>query len=252
MKKVLIILLLCLTLSGCWVLEIPTRDQWQERDTAQNALVGNYVVVDSRLDFLQIESVTVLPQRGFPVFILYQKDGNYLMLGLRTGCRGMHQDNPKYVSLQCKGRFARRELSGVHIKGFGHVDGPNYLIDFSKKNTSYLIENFKNLPQYHPMEARPDDYIMSLSVGSFNPKWHTPETSMIRSTTDGPAQYALKRRTPDKSDVEDTSATQKAQTAQNTAKAPKPQSTNDNATSALDKVRAAAGATTGGSTGTGE
>jgi len=59
----------------------------------------------------------------------------------------------------------------------------------------------------------------------------------------------LKRSTPDKSDAGDTSATQKAQTAQNTAKAPK---TNDTAASVFDGARAAAGAVVGGSTGTGE
>jgi len=264
MKRILTVSFFCLALSGCSIfrpsLGILTPEQQQKFNTVQTGLAGDYTVVDSHLDFMQIKSVTVLPQKyingprfilgnlGGPVFIFYLRNGDTLQL---RGDRCMRDtQSTKYTCWPTSAlyddscTFLDSPEYYIGCNGFLHSQGwrrffsdvgSTYGIAFSLVNKSGLINNYKKLPRYSPVEVKSDDYFMVFYIGD-----------------SGIATYTLKRSTPDKSDVRDTSAPQKAQTAPNTAKAPKTQSTNDNATSALDKARAAAGATVGGSTGTGD
>jgi len=190
----------------------------QERQrfyAAQKALAGNYVVVDSRQDFLQIKSVTIKQQQFGPIFIFHRKNSDSFQLPVLTQhCLWNHQDNSKDEFFDCNGKLVDgRKIGGVlgffldeHIDPDGslvpavYYKGPIFSIHFSAINKPFLIVNSQKLPQYSPMEIKPGEYTMSLSIGSFNPKWSTRATSMIRPTVNGPAQYALKRIALDKSE----------------------------------------------------
>ena len=52
------------------------------------------------------------------------------------------------------------------------------------------------------MKVKPGDYTMSISIGtySYTKQEYKAMGMMIRPTTDGLAQYVLKRSTPDKSE----------------------------------------------------
>jgi len=243
MKRVLAVLLLCLILSGCDTLRemtgIPTadqREQMQRLYAAQNALAGDYVVVDSRLDFLQIESVTLIPQKHGTAFIFHRKNGDIVQFGedrcvgdlrstkytcwlphggaglsLQIDCDGFTSE-PQHVS--CMGNLPAYTTS-KRVPGWHHyfdsTEGPSYIIDFSENlsGKSKLVTNSRldtkpeNLPPYSPMEVKPGYYNMSLEIIVYDPEWIrlTPAASMIlRDTTDGKVQYALKRIALDKSE----------------------------------------------------
>jgi len=233
-KRILAVSLFCLILSGCYSEREfwlgPTPEEQQALSAAQNDLAGNYVVMDSRLDFLQIKSVTIMPHnrvrvrnRG-PEFFFHLKNGGIAqlrgydcMVDLRSTkntcwpdynlywnrCSGSvgSPGNPEYRSVTCNGAFPAYDNSARTFE-----IGPSYDISFALINKPSQITNSKKLPPYSPMDVKSGDYTMSISIGpydSYDPKKNVHAMRIIHPTTDGPARYVLKKVIPDKSEGSD-------------------------------------------------
>jgi hypothetical protein len=140
---------LALSLSGCLSSQDPrsVADQKAELDTASAALIGNYEVTDSRVDYRHFSGISIRKGRnGLDVSFLSPTTGDAILKGWK--CRGWAASKTTYVAVMCDAlaqRVAYFNVSrvsqsdetikdGAMFGGFPPMTVPagNYIVEFTE------------------------------------------------------------------------------------------------------------------------